>query len=66
MSGFSRCTICNAVSDPEIALVSTEYKRQRFHTDPLSPEDMLCHDCYAEVVDINEEWACEDDLEDEE
>ena len=56
----SRCSICNAVSSPELALVPSESKRQKFHTDPHDPVGMLCHDCFSEVLDINEEWASED------
>ena len=62
---FSRCSICNAVSSPELALVPSESKRQRFHTDPHNDIGMLCHDCFAGVLDINEEWASEDVFRDE-
>jgi len=61
----SRCSICNAVSSPELALVPSESKRQRFHTDPHNDIGMLCHDCFAGVLDINEEWASEDVFRDE-
>jgi len=61
----SQCSICNAVSSPELALVPSESKRQRFHTDPHNDIGMLCHDCFAGVLDINEEWASEDVFRDE-
>lgn len=60
----SRCVICNAVSSPELALVPSESKRQKFHTHPHNDIDMLCHDCFAEIANVQEEWASEDDADD--
>ena len=62
----SRCSICNAVSSPELALVPSESKRQNFHIDPYDRTAMLCHDCYSDIAHVSEEWAQEDSLDEEE
>lgn len=61
---LDRCSVCDAVSSPEIETNQGDYTSMKFHHDPRDPTGMICSTCYNEVEEANSEFF--DDVAEEE
>ena len=56
MKRLDRCSVCDAVSSPEIATNQGDYTPMKFFVDPRDPNAKICSSCYNEIEEANSEW----------